>query len=85
MIAALEIIEKVGEDDADPDNVSMLGLEDDVIDISCEAVAADVVVVGSGSGMRDFVPQSAFNSLSACAVDSWSCVGLGLLIRTLGS
>ena len=50
MIAALEIIEKVGEDDADADNVSILGLEDDVIDISCEAVTVDVVVVGSGSG-----------------------------------
>ena len=84
-MAASEIIEKVGEEDADPDSVSILGLEDDVIDISCEAVVVDVVVVGSGSGMRDFVPQSAFNSLSACAVDSWSCVGLGLVIRTLGS
>ena len=70
MIAASEIIEKVGEEDADPDNVTILGLEDDVIDISCEAVAVDVVVVGSGSGMRDFVPQKALNSLSACAVDS---------------
>ena len=70
MIAASEIIEKVGEEDADPDSVTMLGLEDDVIDISCEAVAVDVVVVGSGSGMRDFVPQKALNSLSACAVDS---------------
>ena len=70
MMAASEIIEKVGEEDADPDNVSILGLEDDVIDISCEAVTVGVVVVGSGSGMRDFVPQRAFNSLSACAVDS---------------
>ena len=70
MIAASEIIEKVGEEDADPDNVTILGLEDDVIDISCEAVAVDVVVVGGGSGMRDFVPQKALNSLSACAVDS---------------
>ena len=69
-MAASEIIEKVGEEDADPDNVTILGLEDDVIDISCEPVTVDAVVVGSGSGMRDFVPQKALNSLSACAVDS---------------
>ena len=70
MMAASEIIEKVGEEDADPDNVSILGLEDDVIDISCEAVTADVVVVGIGSDLPDFIPPTAFNSLSACAVDS---------------
>jgi len=70
MMVASEIIKKVGEEDADPDNVSILGLEDDVIDISCEAVVVDVVVVGSGSGMRDFVPQKALNSFSACAVDA---------------
>lgn len=45
-MAASDTIEKVGKEDADPDSVSMLGLEDDVIDISCEAVAADDLVVG---------------------------------------
>ena len=70
MMSASEIIEKVGEEDADPDNVSILGLEDDVINISCEEVAADVVVVGIGSDLPGFISQRAFNSLSACAVDS---------------
>ena len=69
-MAASEIIEKVGEEDADPDSVSILGLEDDVIDICCEAVTAEGVVVGIGSDLPDFIPQRAFNSLSACAVDS---------------
>ena len=70
MTAASETIEKVGEEDADSDNVSILRLEDDVIDISCEAVTADVVDVGVGSNLSDFISQRAFNSFSAWAVDS---------------
>ena len=70
MTAASETIEKVGEEDADSDNISMLGLEDDVIDISCEAVTANVVVIGVGSNLSDFISQRAFSSFSAWAVDS---------------
>ena len=67
-MAASDTIEKVGEEDADPDSVSMLGLEDDVIDISCEAVAADDLVVGPV--VLGFISQIASSSFWAWAVDS---------------